>query len=416
MKILLDCFSCSPYYGSDEGIGWLWPYCLRKYHEVWVLVRSDRKPDIEKYCTINKIKDIHFIYADLPNWLNFYYHNLKKGKNGTLDFLFYQFLWQFPAYTAAKRIHKIVKFDLIHHVGTNDFRLLGLLYKINVPFVIGPIGGAQETVKALTHYTIRYKRREQLRKMLNRFFTAMPTYRCALNRASRIFVSNAETRDFLLPLLRDKEKCSIMTEIGILEVKEKIRKFAAPSQQHPFVFMWAGRMEYRKGLEFLFDVLCQLPEDLNWRLILCGDGSEFERYRNYVKGLPNVNEKIEFKGKVPYEELTEYYNIADVFVFPSLRETTGTVIVEAMSSGLPVIALKQGGAVEVIAEGTGILVTGETREEYIENFAAAMKKCVEDPKYVKEMSVQAQKRIEEYYTWQKKVEKMVEVYSEIVGN
>ena len=53
MKILYDCFSCSPYYGSDEGIGWNWPFYMRKHHEVWVLVRNDRKHDIDKYCKEN---------------------------------------------------------------------------------------------------------------------------------------------------------------------------------------------------------------------------------------------------------------------------------------------------------------------------------------------------------------------------
>ena len=92
MKVLYDCFSCSPYYGSDEEIGWMWPYLMRQFHNVWVLVRKDRKNDIEKFCAENHIEDIHFIYCDLPDALNIYYYHKKRNKNGTFDFLLYQFL------------------------------------------------------------------------------------------------------------------------------------------------------------------------------------------------------------------------------------------------------------------------------------------------------------------------------------
>lgn len=158
MKILYDCFSCSPYYGSDEGIGWLWPYYMSQYHEIWALVRKDRKEGIERYCSENKLSNIHFVYTDIPDWMNFYYRNKRKGKNGTLDFLAYQFLWQFAAYQTAKELHRKIHFDLVHHVSTNDFRLLGMMYRLRIPFFIGPIGGAQETPYALQDYTNIHKK------------------------------------------------------------------------------------------------------------------------------------------------------------------------------------------------------------------------------------------------------------------
>ena len=93
MRILYDCFSCSPYYGSDEGLGWMWPYKMSKYHEVWVLIRKDRKEGIDRYCKENNIRGIHFVYCDLPDSVNIYYKRKAKNKNGTFDFLLYQYLW-----------------------------------------------------------------------------------------------------------------------------------------------------------------------------------------------------------------------------------------------------------------------------------------------------------------------------------
>lgn len=414
MKILYDCFSCSPYYGSDEGIGWLWPYHMRKYHEVWALVREDRRADIEKYCKEYHIDDIHFIYADIPESLNFYYKNKAKGKNGTLDFLAYQFLWQYPAYRVAKQVHKQVHFDLVHHVSTNDFRFLGQLYRLGIPYFIGPIGGAQETPQALQYYVRNHKKSEKLRTLLNYTMTHFPGYGKALACAQKVYFSNQETKNFLLPRIKDHTKCEIMTEVGYSIDKMNEITTKKVNELKKTTFIWAGRMEYRKGLELLFDSVDLLPMEQEWEIVLCGEGSQEKYYRSIVAQKQYCN-RIIFTGKLCYEEMQEVYNTADVFVFPSLRETTGTVIIEAMAHGVPVIALKQGGAAEVITQETGYCVNGTTKEEYVENFAAAMTRCMDNPLERNKKGQAAQKRIIDCYTWEAKIRKMNDVYSQMVN-
>lgn len=412
MKILYDCFSCSPYYGSDEGIGWLWPYHMRRYHEVWVLVRKDRRKDIERYCREHEISDMNFIYADIPDWMNFYYRNKKTGKNGTIDFLAYQMLWQFPAYRLAKKLHKEIHFDIVHHVSTNDFRLLGRLYRLGAPFFIGPIGGAQETPIALQDYIDGHKKNEYLRTILNILMIHLPGYQNALKCARRIFFSNQETQKFLIPYISDSYKCTIMTEVGFSgeidfeHIERKKRNLGC-------TFLWAGRMEYRKGLELLFDALDRLPREAVWTLLLCGDGSEREKYQRIISQKTYAS-KVNFCGRVPYEEMHTFYDKADAFVFPSLRETTGTVIIEAMAHGLPVIALQQGGAVEVITADEGYLVSGTTKEEYICGIAEAMQQCIDHEELCRVKGLCAAKKIKNRYTWEAKAKFMNCVYESTI--
>lgn len=408
MKILYDCFSCSPYYGSDEGIGWLWPFHMRKYHEVWALVRNDRREDIEKYCSENSIDDIHFIYCDIPDWMNFYYKNKAKNKNGILDFLLYQWLWQFPALKAAKKADKKFDFDIVHHVSTNDFRLLGRLYKLNKPYIIGPIGGAQETVEVLCDYVAAHKKSEVLRSVLNKLMTSTLSYKNALKKADRIYFSNEETFDYLNDKIKDKSKCEYMTEIGCSGLEE----YKGKQSGEKTTFMWAGRMEYRKGLELLIDVVAGLRKDDSWKLILCGDGTEKSYYESLCdeRGLKDY---VTFTGKLAYDEVLKLYDAANVFVFPSLRETTGTVIVEAMAKGLPVISLKQGGAKFVLTEDTGYLIDGSSKAEYIENFRDAMYECIGKPDVARKKGYNAYCRIKEKYTWEEKILNMLPVYEKI---
>lgn len=409
MKILYDCFSCSPYYGSDEGIGWMWPYLMREKHEVWALVRSDRKADIERYCKEHRIHDIHFIYCDIPERFNFYYRNLKKNKNGTLDFLFYQFLWQFPAYQAAKKVHAKVHFDLVHHVATNDFRFIGKLDKLNIPLIIGPVGGAQEVPVGLRGYATDNKKQELLRSIINRVFTSMPGYRRALKKAKKIYFSNNETLDYLFPGKTKPEKCQILSEIGVDEnsiLEERKREKKTTN------FLWAGYIKSRKGLLLLLDALEKLPLDRKWTVTLCGDGPQRELIQKKCKESAFAD-RVVFKGRLPYEEVLKEYEKADVFIFPSIRETTGTVLVEAMSRGLPVICLKQGGGQLLVDEKSGYVIPVDSQEICTQSFADAMLSFIDYPEKIVKMGSHARKRIFSFYTWQKKCSDMELVYREI---
>lgn len=413
MKILYDCFSCSPYYGSDEGIGWMWPYLMSKHHEVWALVRKDRRQDIERYCNENNVHNIHFVYCDIPDWMNFYYKRLAKNKNGAIDFLAYQFLWQFPAYKTAKKLNKEIHFDIVHHVSTNDFRLIGFLYKLKTHYLIGPIGGAQETAPALKYYVRNYEKSEKLRTLLNKLMIKLPGYKKALNRADKIYFSNPETRDFLTPYIKDISKCELMTEIGHNKTSENGENLSKCETSREAVFMWAGRMEYRKGLELLVDVLKELPLNLNWKVVLCGDGSQ----REYIEKLCSkemFSDRVEFCGKLPYEQVQALYNRATAFVFPSLRETTGTVIIEAMSNGVPVICLKQGGGAMVVTNDSGYLIDGNSKEEYIKCFADAMLECITSPEIALQKGRNARQRILAEYCWEDKIKYAQKQYQELL--
>lgn len=412
MKILYDCFSCSPYYGSDEGIGWMWPYLMRQYHDVWVLVRKDRKPDIEHYCTQHNIDNIHFVYCDIPDWMNFYYRRLAKNKNGVLDFLAYQYLWQFPAYMSAKRLHKKIQFDLVHHVCTNDFRILGFMYKLNIPYIIGPIGGAQETPDGLRYYVRNHQKSEKLRSLLNKLMICLPGYKKALNVADRVYFSNTETRDFLLPYIKNHNKCELLTEIGY-HCSNLSQSSTTDKSDKKTVFMWAGRMEYRKGLELLVDVLKSLPLDKYWELILCGDGGEREYIQQICSQEPFADRVI-FLGKLPYEKVQQIYQETNVFVFPSLRETTGTVIIEAMAQGIPVICLKQGGGALVVNEETGFLIPVDNKEKCIQCFRNAMLQCICNPSMVKQKGNKARERVFTHFSWSEKILNMEQSYKHLL--
>jgi glycosyltransferase involved in cell wall biosynthesis len=119
------------------------------------------------------------------------------------------------------------------------------------------------------------------------------------------------------------------------------------------LLLYVGRLSAEKGIERLKPILEAMP---NVRLALVGDGPHRKTLERHFEGLP-----MHMAGFLHGDELANAYASSDIFVMPSCTETLGLVILEAMSSGLPVVAARAGGIPELIQDGvSGYLFDDET--------------------------------------------------------
>jgi glycosyltransferase involved in cell wall biosynthesis len=139
---------------------------------------------------------------------------------------------------------------------------------------------------------------------------------------------------------------------------------SAGSQGTPIRLLYVGRLTPEKEIPVLFrayERARQLDPGLSLELILAGDGAYSPRMRS---GAPPG---VKFTGYLEGEALSQAYARADVFVFPSRTETLGNVVLEAMASGLPVVAAAEGGTLENVRHGVnGLLVPGGDADRFAE--------------------------------------------------
>jgi glycosyltransferase involved in cell wall biosynthesis len=123
-------------------------------------------------------------------------------------------------------------------------------------------------------------------------------------------------------------------------------------QLHSPVFLFIGQVILRKGLHLLLQACKSLEEQgyTNFTLLVVGDGpqrDELEIFSNQQ----DLKDRVKWLGWVAYEQLGAYFNLADVFVFPTMEDTWGMVVLEAMAFGKPVLCSQWAGAKEMIVDG-----------------------------------------------------------------
>lgn len=162
-----------------------------------------------------------------------------------------------------------------------------------------------------------------------------------------------------------------------------------------------------KGLPVLLKALGQVKLD-NWRLIVVGGGDWRARYAKQSRQL-RLGKRVSFAGYVPTAELPEFYRLAHMFVLPSLNEAEafGLVALEAMASGLPVIASRLPGVRELVKQGeTGLLVT--PGDELA--LAAAIELLLSSAEQRQKFGQQGLRRVEDNYRWSVIGRKLLDIY------
>ena len=145
--------------------------------------------------------------------------------------------------------------------------------------------------------------------------------------------------------------------------------------ENNLVILFVGRIASEKNIDFLINNHSSIIKKYgNVKLLIVGDGPDLENYKKIV-AKKNLDNNIIFTGKVPWDEIPIYYNVADIFTTASHTETQGLTVVEAMAASLPVIALNDESFQNTVINSlTGYLFNN--KKEYIKY----MLELIEDDK------------------------------------
>lgn len=168
----------------------------------------------------------------------------------------------------------------------------------------------------------------------------------------------SSTRLAILPTGLNKE-CFEADE----EKTAALRKTLLGKKQ--YLFCTAARLAKEKNLDFLFRCLALRKEmrGSDFRLAVIGEGPYQKQLLRLAEAL-GLKEEILFVGKVPNDHMKNYYKAADLFLFSSLSETQGIVLLEAMATATPVLAVKASGVCDLVVNGQNGYMTRLSEIQY----------------------------------------------------
>ena len=149
LRVLAIAYACSPYRGSEPGVGWGWINAIATRHDVDVITAEFSKPEIERFYEVNpdQPKNIRFHYVQEKCWhyrLNPWWGRIEASCLRPLVNAVYVG-WQRAAFRLAQRLCGQVNFDVLHLITLVGFRFPGRFWQMDLPFVWGPIGGLENT-------------------------------------------------------------------------------------------------------------------------------------------------------------------------------------------------------------------------------------------------------------------------------
>jgi glycosyltransferase involved in cell wall biosynthesis len=403
MKILIVGHACAPGLGSEPGFTWNWAWQMSRTHQVWVIAHPEYKARVDSYLATHPNDRVQFIWVVPKSRFDYWVPGSNKERGIRLHY----WLWVKEAYKQAAILYEQVNFDLVHHVSWSTIALPPPFWKLPVPAVWGPVGGGQSFPPSFISH-LRDKRIKELLRSLNLLFLPYsPTLRRTLANTSIVLATNVETRNLL-----DRAGASRVGLFLDCGVDGPLAPPAPRAVEGPVTLLWAGRLEPQKGLAIALHAMaaCKAREV---RLLVAGSGSEQVQMADLARSLGVAN-RVEFLGQVPHETMERHFQNSDAFVFTSLRDSFGSVILEAMSNGLPVIALNHQGVRAFVPDDAAIKVPVNSPQQVITDLAQAFDTLAKNPQLKRTMS-SAALAFAESQTWNRRAEKMNEIYAETMN-
>lgn len=416
LRVLVSAFSCGPGGGSEPGLGWHAVREMARHHDVTVLTYEGMRAGIEASLADRPVEGLAFAYYALP-FEPARYRTGAESMRGVREQLHYA-AWQIAAARVARRLHRERPFDLAHHLTFVKYWAPSAVSGLGIPFVWGPVGGGEATpaafVAALGAEGARYERQRALAQRLSERLTAV---RRTARRAALAFATTEDTRRRMEAL--GARGVEVRSAIGLPWAEiDRLGALPLPGDG-PVRFACVGRQIAWKGYRFAVEAFAAAAETGDpafheAELWLIGEGPEHDRLRALASSL-GVADRVRFLGQLPRDEVLARLAEVHALVQPSLHDSGGSVCLEALAAGRPVVGFALGGTVVHAPPAAARLVPAPDPETAVAALADAMREVASDPEARRRMGLAGRRIVAEEFAWDVRIADLAERYWEVSG-
>lgn len=396
MKVLISAVACNPYLGSENYFGWAAVQALARDHDLWVLTSPRNQADLTRAQSEGLVPpNVRFVYAGgFKEWNP---HLLKARIQSWKEYHDYSR----AALPVARDLCRTVKLDLVHHVTFATWRVALPFWKLDMPFILGPIGGNEKfpfrIFPLLSPIGAAF---ETLRKVSNMASRVSPGVRQSIRGAARILAATTETEQ-LVKSIRGTGNGIFRLLPGFYSAAQvaAFSRFAPGKEVNgPLRLFASGNLGAHKGLGMAFQAVARAKRNgVKLRYLLGAKGPEIPHLRNLAVRLGLQNEII-FGDTMSREDYARELGGTHVYLLPSLRESVGLTMMEAMLAGCVPIVADCGGPNFIVTPECGYKLKVTTPGRMICEMAEIIQAIDRDRSIISEKGSLASQRIGTHFS------------------
>ncbi len=414
-RILLSAYQCGPEMGSVSHIGWEWYSHLAKQVPVTLITHIRNRPTLLNAGAPLAHSQIIFIDTE---WLADPLFNLvcklfPKSEYAvslfsSIDFYFYDWL-------AVKEVKKLQQtgsqWDIVHQVTPVSPKAATRLHTLGLPLVLGPWNGGLTI--PLTFLKVVFQDLNWLYPL--RYFANLIDWAWQSSRRAALILTATQATLQSIPKSFHSH-CQPFLENGVnLELFTAAPWPAPPSTSESLRIVFVGRLMAFKGLPMLLQAVAQLKNYRPVQLTVVGSGPRELEWKTVAQQLGLDKEIVTWYGQASLSEVVKQIQDSHLLCLPSVRESGGSVLLEAMACARPVLAVDYGGPGELIDDSVGRVVsTARGAKGITEALIHCLNDIFEQPAQWQQRGLNGRQRVELLYSWEVKTEKMLACYRTVI--
>jgi glycosyltransferase involved in cell wall biosynthesis len=415
-RVLLSAYQCGPGMGSVSQIGWEWYARMAQRVPVTLLTHVRNRDALESHGA--PVPGSEILYID-TEWFAGPLYRLASRlfprsqhavfMLSSLDF----YVFDHSALRQVKRRLRAASgrpWDLLHSATPVSPVATSVLHRCGLPTLLGPLNGGLQSPTTFPEFMKQDAAWLYPLRNLGRLMDALAG---TTRHARRILVATEATLAWYPPRYRDK--CVPVLENAVdLDLFKPTPWPVPPSATQPLSVLFVGRLVPFKAIPLLLRAMQQLQDRFAIQLTIIGDGPMRGPWTQEAREL-GLADTVTFAGPKPLAVVHRFMADAHVFCLPSVRESGGAVLLEAMASARPVIAVDYGGPAEIVDDAVGRKVPATGNAAAIAGIRDALIDVVEHPDAWRQRGETGRQRVETRYSWPAKIDAAVALYRDLVN-
>ncbi|QLG87786.1 glycosyltransferase [Chitinibacter bivalviorum] len=416
-SLLMVAYQCGPNMGSVSQIGWEWYQRMAKRRPITLITHSRNRAALETAGA--PLPDSHIEYIDTEWLAGPLYRTASRlfpGKEhaifllSSLDY----YLFDFLALRRARQRQAQGQHWGVVHVPTPVSSAAGTrLHNLGLPLVRGPLNCGLGNPAGFGDVL------QQESQWLNQGRKLGQWIAARLEKTSQRQITLTATAATRSAIPKQQQQMP-MLENGIdhLNFTPSLVPHRRPTE--PLNILFVGRMLPVKGVNFLLQAAARLiKQGYPIELTLVGEGGKRLDWQALSVAL-GIAQFCHFTGNLPLAQIPDLMRQCHVFCLPSVRESGGAVILEAMACARPVIAYRFGGPAELVTPDTGVLLDANSPSELIEALYHCLLDCHQNPERWAQRGAAAAKLLHQPhpmgFDWEYKMDLAEQLYEQMQLN